>query len=186
MTDMISFDYVIITFDPMLLSTIRFRQESAMATSNSAVWFLNTRVRIVVPAGSGDDKLSVLKHWAPFGDSPPLHIHDTEDEVFHVLDGTVRFSINGNSVVVEAGDTIFAPKGQPHSYVVESSGGAKWLTVTSLGDFEGLVREVSRPATSPGLPEPLDHPTPEMVAHLTEACMRHNIRLVGEPLKPAE
>lgn len=155
-----------------------------MTASETALWFLNTRVKIVVPAKSGADRLSVIRHWAPYGDSPPLHIHDTEDEVFHVLEGRVRFSVGGKPVEVVAGQTVIAPQGVPHSYVVESPEGAKWLTVTTPGDFEGLVREASRPATAAGLPEPSGPPTPEMAAALTEMCARHGIRLVGESLAP--
>lgn len=155
-----------------------------MSASETAFWFLNTRVHIVVPAASGADGLSVIAHEAPYGDSPPLHLHDTEDEVFHLLEGRIRFSLDGRTIEATAGQTILAPKGVPHSYVVESAGGARWLTVTRPGDFEALVREVARPATAAGLPEPSGPPTPEMAAHLAEACARHGIRLVGDPLRP--
>ncbi len=153
-----------------------------MTSAPTDLWFLNTRIRIVVPAATGSDGLSVLSHHAPWGDSPPLHIHDTEDEVFHVLEGRIRFVVDGKPFEIGAGDTILAPKGVPHTYVVESPEGAKWLTMTTPGDFERLVRATSRPATAAGLPAPSGPPTPEMAAHLAEACARHGIRLVGEPL----
>lgn len=152
---------------------------------DTPLWFLNTRVQIVVPAASGTDRMSVIRHWAPFGDSPPLHVHETEDEVFHVLEGRVRFSVDGSMIDVAAGQTIMAPKGIPHSYIVESPEGAKWLTVTTPGDFEALVRAAARPATARGLPEP-GHPTPETKQRLAELCGRNHIRLVGEPLKPRQ
>jgi len=155
-----------------------------MTASDTALWFLNTRVRIVVAAKTGEDRLSVLRHWAPFGDSPPLHVHETEDEVFHVLEGRVRIAIGSREIELTAGQTAMAPKGVPHSYVVESPEGAKWMTVTTPGDFEALVRETARPATAAGLPEPSGPPSPEHAAHLAEVCARHNIRLVGEPLTP--
>lgn len=150
-------------------------------TQDPALWFMNTRVKIVVPASTGDDRISVLKHWAPFQDSPPLHIHDSEDEVFHVLSGRIRFSVDGKPVILNAGDILMAPKGIPHSYIVESQEGAQWVTVTTGGDFEAMVRETSRPATAAGLPEAA-HPTPEMIAAVDAACARNGIRLVGAPL----
>lgn len=155
-----------------------------MTNQEPALWFLDTRVRIVVAADSGCDSLSVIRHWAPHGDSPPLHVHETEDEVFHVLEGRVRFSVDGKSVELTAGRTLMAPKGLPHSYVVESPEGAKWLTVTTPGDFEALVRDISRPATAAGLPDPSGPPTPEAAERLAAACARHGIRLVGAPLAP--
>ena len=155
-----------------------------MSVPTDALWFLNTRVEIVIPAASGTDRLSVIRHSAPYGDSPPLHIHDTEDEVFHVLEGNVLFSVDGKFIEVSGGDTVLAPKGVPHTYVVESRNGAKWLTLSSPGDFEEFVREASRPAISSGLPEPHGAPTPEMAEQLAQMSARHNIRLVGNPLSP--
>lgn len=153
-----------------------------MTTPETALWFLNTRISIVLPAGSGADRLSVLKHWAPYGDSPPLHIHDTEDEVFHILEGRLHFQVDGAEFDAEAGQTVLAPKGIPHSFRVDSPAGAKFLTVTRPGDFEAMVRAVSRPATAPGLPAPAGAPTPEMAAQLAAVCAMHGIRLVGAPL----
>ena len=46
------------------------------------LWFLNTRVLIRVSYQDGADDISVLEHWAALGDSPPLHVHHSEDEVF--------------------------------------------------------------------------------------------------------
>ena len=61
--------------------------------SAESLWFLNTLVSIRVSAQKGSDSLSVLEHRAPFGDSPPLHLHQTEDEVFYVLEGEFRSEI---------------------------------------------------------------------------------------------
>ena len=55
------------------------------------LWFLNTRVTIRVSYTDGADGISVLEHWAPHGDSPPLHVHEHEDEIFHILEGAFRF-----------------------------------------------------------------------------------------------
>lgn len=78
---------------------------------NQALWFLDTRVRILVSATQGEGAVSVLRHRAPFGDSPPLHIHLTEDEIFYVLDGRVRFRLAEDELDAGSGDTVFAPKG---------------------------------------------------------------------------
>ncbi len=147
-----------------------------------ALWFLNTRVDIVVPSAAGEDRISVLRHWAPFGDSPPLHVHETEDEVFHVLEGTFRFRVGKSDHEISAGETLLAPKGVAHSYYVESIDGGSWMTFTTPGDFENLVREIGRKAENEGLPPAIDHPAPEQVKALEEACARHRIRIVGPPL----
>ena len=149
-----------------------------------ALWFLNTRVDIVVPATAGEDRMSVLRHSAPYGDSPPLHIHETEDEVFHVLQGSFRFQIGSDEYQIDAGQTLLAPKGVPHTYCVESRDGGSWMTFTTPGDFENLVHEIGRVPEGDGLPPPADHPTPEQAKALEEACLRHRIVIVGPPLTP--
>jgi mannose-6-phosphate isomerase-like protein (cupin superfamily) len=72
---------------------------------------------------------SVLEHAARRGDSPPLHLHVNEDEIFHILEGDFRFQIGTEERNGQAGDTVLAPKGIPHTYRVESNTG-RWLTVT--------------------------------------------------------
>jgi quercetin dioxygenase-like cupin family protein len=146
------------------------------------LWFLDTLVTVRVPAGAGADSISLLESAAPYGDSPPLHVHATEDEAFHVLDGELRLRVNGDDIRLGPGESALAPKGVPHTYRVESAEGARWLVVTSGGDFEGLVREVSRPAERPQLPAPGGPPTPEAVAALAEAAGRRGIELIGPPL----
>ena len=69
-----------------------------------------------------------MEHWTPHGDSPPLHIHRNEDEVFHCLQGDVRLVVGGRESRATAGQTFIAPNGIAHTYLVESLAGARWLT----------------------------------------------------------
>jgi mannose-6-phosphate isomerase-like protein (cupin superfamily) len=144
-------------------------------------WFKGTLVGIRLSWLAGEDRVSVVEHFMPFGESPPLHIHRNEDEVFHILEGEMRIRIEGEDRIVRAGETVLAPKGKPHSFRVESSGGARCLTITSGGDFENMIREMGEPATRAELP-PQVEPTPAMIAALHEACARNGIEIVGTPL----
>jgi quercetin dioxygenase-like cupin family protein len=146
------------------------------------LWFLDSLVTIPVRHSDGADGVSVVHSAAPHGDSPPLHIHLGEDEVFHVLEGELLLRVGERDVRVGAGETALAPKGVSHTYRVESLDGARWLVVTTHGDFEQLVRSVSRPAERPTLPTPSGPPTPEQAEALADACRRHRIELVGPPL----
>lgn len=145
------------------------------------LWFLDTLVSVRVSERDNADGISVIEHEVPFGSSPPLHVHRNEDEVFHVLAGEVRFRVAGKDFAVAAGDTLVAPKGLPHSFVVTSRAGARWLTVTRGGDFERMIWESGRPAERDGLP-PRIAPGPQEVAALEAACRRNGIELVGPPL----
>ena len=150
---------------------------------NSNLWFLDTQVTVRTSHMEARDGISILEHHAPHGDSPPLHIHRNQDEAFHVLEGELRFRVADQEVRACAGETILAAKGIPHTYRVESSEGARLLTVTVGKDFEDFVRAFSRPATREGLPPRSGPPTPEQAQALAEACLRYDIELVGPPLE---
>jgi quercetin dioxygenase-like cupin family protein len=73
------------------------------------IWFLNTWVTVRVSHTDGKDGLTVLENRAPFGDSPPLHIDHTEDEIFHSLDGEFRFQLGLEQRRCQAGAILLAP-----------------------------------------------------------------------------
>lgn len=160
-----------------------------MSTSHTAqapaLWFLNARVAIRRASRSAPDGVSIQEHWMAFGDSPPLHVHHREDEIFHVLEGALRFRVGDAETVVGAGETVVAPKGAPHTFRVESPAGARCLVMARGEDFEGLVRDVSRPAGAEGLPDPAA-PTPAMAEALALAAARRHITLLGPPLSGGE
>ena len=154
---------------------------AATGDAGELFWFKGTLVNIRVSAKAGADGISVVEHMMPYGESPPLHIHRNEDELFHVLEGTMRFHVGGKDTVAHAGQILLAPKGVPHTFRVESAVGARCLTITTGGDFENMVREMGAPAQFGDMP-PAGEPTPEMIAALTEACARNGIDIIGPPL----
>jgi mannose-6-phosphate isomerase-like protein (cupin superfamily) len=121
-----------------------------------------------------------METLAPHGDSPPLHVHLAEDEVFHVLEGAVRLRVNEEELLVRAGDTVLGPRGVPHTYFVESARG-RWLIITAHGNHERFVRSMSRPAERPWLPEPSPLTAAQRDA-LIAAGRDHELDFVGPPL----
>jgi quercetin dioxygenase-like cupin family protein len=68
--------------------------------------FKGNLVNIRLSANDNDDSISVIEHKMPYGEATPLHIHRNEDEVFHILRGTMRFEIGNQTVVGNAGDIL--------------------------------------------------------------------------------
>jgi mannose-6-phosphate isomerase-like protein (cupin superfamily) len=126
--------------------------------ANDSLWFLDTLVTVRVAWAENTDHISVLEHRAPAGDFPPLHVHQTEDEVFCVLEGTLRLHVAGQDRTVGPGQTLLAPKGLPHTYRVESPEGARWLAVTTQRDFENFVRKHGTTSSPPRAPTSLRPP----------------------------
>jgi mannose-6-phosphate isomerase-like protein (cupin superfamily) len=160
------------------------QMNTTTTTTTQELWFLNTLVTVRVGHDQGRDGISVLESRAPYGDSPPLHVHHTEDETFYVLEGELRIRAGNGDIRIGAGEAALAPMGVLHTYRVESHEGARWLNVTTHGDFERFVRALSRPAEHSELPAPQGPPTPEQADALAVAARQHGIELVGPPLEP--
>jgi len=143
--------------------------------------FGNSLVSIKVSSSSGEDGMCVIEQWLPYGDETPLHVHHREDEIFHLMEGQMRFRVGDKELVARAGDTLLAPKGVPHCFRIESPEGVHCLTVTRGNDFEAMVRTMSRNADRSELPLAVQ-PTPEMIAELTACCARNHIDIIGPPL----
>lgn len=154
----------------------------AATCAQEKLWFLGTLVTIHVAEKANADGISVIEHRIPRGFSPPLHVHHTEDEVFHILAGEARFVVGSKEFSVRAGDTMVAPKGVPHCFVVTSQEDARWINVTASGDFERMIRAAGVPAEYDGLPAPTAAPSPEQAAALAAACRGNGIELIGPPM----
>jgi quercetin dioxygenase-like cupin family protein len=145
------------------------------------LWFGDSLVTVRA-AHTDNQAISMIESLNPHGDSPPLHVHHTEDELFHVLEGELTLRVGEEDIRLAAGETAVAPKGVPHTYRVDSRDGARVLVVTTEGDFERMVRTVGRPAERSELPARSGPPTPEQMEALAAACRENAIDLVGPPL----
>ncbi len=145
------------------------------------LWFLDNLVTFPVSHDDGGDGISVMEARSRRGGSPPYHVHHAEDEVFHLIEGELVVLVDGKTTRVRAGETHLAPKGVPHTYRVVSEH-ARWLVVTTHGDFERFVRAMSRPASAAELPTPAGPPSPEQQQALAELSLRYGIELIGPPL----
>jgi quercetin dioxygenase-like cupin family protein len=107
-------------------------------------WFIDTVARVLVDGEETNGNYSVVDSVGPQGNMPPLHVHQREDEVFHVVEGQLTVFLPGEAVELNAGDTLRAPCGVPHTYRVESET-CRWLVFCQPAGFEEFVRAVSEP-----------------------------------------
>lgn len=150
-----------------------------------AIWMLDGLFRSFREDGAAPGGVNLLEQVLPEGFSPPRHIHHNEDEIFYMIEGEIRFVVGDEPVTVRKGDTLVAPKGIAHTFLVTSPGGARMLTVTTEGEFEAMARAAGRPAEHDGLPPRQAEPAPEQIAKLEAACRANGIEVVGPPLRAA-
>lgn len=63
----------------------------------------------------------VIAQWSDPGTHPgralvPLHLHRSDDEAWYVLSGRLGFRVGDEEREVGAGESIFVPRGTPHSW----------------------------------------------------------------------
>ena len=120
----------------------------------------------VIKAGAADTGglMAIVEVTEPPGAEAPLHVHHREDEAFWILEGDVTLRVGDEVIEAHAGDYAFGPRDVPHSYRVGPAG-CRMLFICVPGGFEGLVRDMSRPAGSRTLPPPSDEmPDMERIA----------------------
>lgn len=100
-----------------------------------------------VAEGSGSAFVEYTTHQ---GEDPPLHTHQTEDEMFYVLEGELTFQCGEESFEVKTGGFIFLPHGVKHGYTIQSEGPVRLIVVTSPvregtgGGWGGFVGEMEQ------------------------------------------
>ncbi|GAA3248262.1 cupin domain-containing protein [Pseudonocardia petroleophila] len=87
---------------------------------------------------------------------PPPHAHHGEEETFVLLDGTMSFTVGGETHDASAGSVVFVPRDVAHSYRNTGDGPARMLFLYSPAGMDGMFPEIGRPGRRGELPPPLD------------------------------
>ena len=92
-----------------------------------------------------DGAFSVSEYVVPpDGSAPPVHRHERTTEVFHVLDGTFEYTVDGDSHEATAGRTVVIWPGTPHTFAVPESAPVRLLLFIAPASLEGYFRDLGR------------------------------------------
>ena len=142
-------------------------------------------VRFMAWASETGGGFSLVEHpIPPRGLAAPLHRHSREDEYSYVLEGRMGADLGGEVVVAEAGDLVFKPRGEWHTFWNPGDEPCRILEIISPGGFERYFEE---------LVDFMRAPTAETVAPVAEKygleidpasipvlCERHGLRFAVE------
>ncbi|AEY86045.1 cupin domain-containing protein [Streptomyces olivaceoviridis] len=149
--------------------------------TQEAVRFLGGLVRMRARAADTAGAYALLEHTGERGYMSPLHLHESDEETFLILDGTLRVEVGNEVRSVGAGGLALLPRGLAHGFVVTSPT-ARFLTLhTPGGGFDAFVADVGVPFDGTVPPEAGPGPDPE---ELTRLAAAHGIQIVGPPLLP--
>lgn len=103
-----------------------------------------------------DGAFSLIEYSSPpDGPAPPFHVHEQTDEVVYVLDGEVECKINEETMTAVVGETVWIPRGTPHTFSVVGSIPGWFLIWYAPGGFESYFEEMGEFLQSlpPGPPD---------------------------------
>lgn len=147
--------------------------------AGTAIWHLDTLKTFKALSGDTGGRLVAWEELLPHRSSPPLHVHHGDDEAWFVLDGQLTFQVGESSWTAQAGAFVWAPRGMPHTFRVDSPT-ARLLALAVPGEFDRFALATGRPAEAATLPPPPDGP-PDM-ERLVGAAREHGIEILGPPL----
>jgi quercetin dioxygenase-like cupin family protein len=142
--------------------------------SSEVLNVVGSRIRVLVDFEASGGKYAIFEDSTQPGSGPPLHRHGVDDEHFYVVEGSVKFSLNGNESIHHAGDFVNAPRGSVHTYCNVGTGPLRMLVFCSPGGLEVPFRKVDR----------LSREGPLDIAAVEAAFAEFDLRFVGPPLKP--
>jgi quercetin dioxygenase-like cupin family protein len=148
-----------------------------------AWWFLGTLAVLRNPSGAPRTP-TVIELTIPAGGSPPLHVHNSLDDNFLLLDGELVVRCGDRSFSAHPGTYVVLPAGVEHTFRVTSAGPARMLLVHAADDFLGFIEAVGTPTQELRLP-------PVGTYDLSrEALIRmgaeHDLSIIGPPLQESE
>jgi mannose-6-phosphate isomerase-like protein (cupin superfamily) len=141
-------------------------------------WFLGTLATVKAPAFRTGGVLSLVHFLHPAGFATPRHVHDTEDEAFYVLSGSISGFCGDRTWSAGEGAFVWLPKGVPHGYTVDPGVPVRTLAITVPGGFDEFVAEVGEPALRHALPEMPQMPD---IDTLLAAAAENGQRILGPP-----
>jgi len=117
-----------------------------------------------------DGQVALFEYIGHEKTGPSYHVHFEQDEVFYVVSGNYRFVVGGESLLLEAGDTIFLPRNIPHTWIQQSDEGKLIYLVQPAGKAEDFFRTMNNLKGTP---------TKAQIEKIHEDC---GMKIVGAPL----
>jgi quercetin dioxygenase-like cupin family protein len=80
---------------------------------------------------------SISEWWLePHSHGPGLHSHTANDDIFYVIEGTVRFLLGDRTIDAQKGAFLRIPPGVVHDFMNETDSKAGLLNIYVPGGFE--------------------------------------------------
>ena len=146
------------------------------AGQGAAYWVLGGLYEVLASADETAGAVTVMQFTIPEGAGPPPHTHVGSESIY-VLEGTVRFLVDGEAHDVGPGAFFHFPAGTLETF--EPTSTAKLLVTYEPGGIDKFFAEVGEVAPRREVPPPMDAP-PDLEA-LARAAEQYGLQLQLPP-----
>lgn len=137
------------------------------------------RDRFLVDSSRFGGRIGVVEHLlAPSSIAAPMHRHSREDEFSFIIEGRVWFHAAGQEVEAAAGDLVFKPRGEWHTFWNSSEKPARILELISPGGLEHAFRRMDTGEAE--IPDVVAEHAIDVDFETTEALVRRHGLTFGE------
>ena len=111
-----------------------------------AFWTMGQLMTIKLRKSDTAGELGAMETLLPPNVAVPSHIHHRESEVNFVLEGWMRFTLDGQVFECGPGGLVYLPSGHAHRFETGPDG-ARMLAIALPGGLEALYERVGVPAS---------------------------------------
>jgi len=145
------------------------------AQTGPAYWGPGDQVTFLITGAETGGAFFMAEVLVRPGGGPPPHVHQREEESFHLLEGTLTIQVGGTTLHASPGDFVHLPRGVVHSFRNTGKVDAKFLLVVTPAGLENFFREAFYPAVDRlGAPPFSD----ALGARLLASASKHGLELV--------
>lgn len=138
-------------------------------------WVLGDLYTFKVTGKQTNGAFTLIEQVVQPQSGPPPHIHHEEDEVFYVLNGKFSFLSGDKHGVVDAGATIYIPKGTLHTFKnIDEQQGTLLVLITPAG-LEEFFYTIGTPAVDMVTPPAFD---PAVIGKVMQLAKDYNMSIV--------
>lgn len=117
------------------------------ATGGERHIVLGDNMRFIVTGRESGGAYAIIEQRNAPGVAVPPHYHSQEEEIFHVIEGEVRYTVDGETVVAGAGMTVSVPRNVVHSFEFVTD--ARVLLTLVPAGIEEMFRELGQLPAGP-------------------------------------
>src|SRR3954452_15923189 len=99
------------------------------AGTGPAYWGPGDQITFLITGAEKGGAFFMAEVSVPPGGGPSLHVHQREEESFHLLEGALTIQVGGKTLNASAGDFVYLPRGIAHCFRNTGNVTAKFLVV---------------------------------------------------------